>query len=104
MSIIMYRVVQLIRRFSSHLEEVEAIVNQVVKNFEKVNPREVTRTVTFDELGLDSLDLMELIVEMEQTFTIELSDEETFKIHTVMDAVNMFLKYKQDTTPKIIRP
>ena len=41
-----------------------------------------------DDLGADSLDLVELIMAMEEAFDIEIADEVAEKIVTVQDAVN----------------
>ena len=40
-----------------------------------------------DDLGADSLDLVELIMAMEEAFDVEIADEEAEKIRTVKDAV-----------------
>jgi acyl carrier protein len=41
-----------------------------------------------DDLGADSLDLVELIMSLEDKFNIEISDEEAEKIATVKDAMD----------------
>jgi acyl carrier protein len=41
-----------------------------------------------DDLGADSLDLVELIMSMEEEFDVEISDEDAEKITTVKDAYN----------------
>lgn len=41
-----------------------------------------------DDLGADSLDVVELIMRLEEKFEIEIPDEEAEKIQTVADAVN----------------
>ena len=41
-----------------------------------------------DDLGADSLDLVELIMAMEEAFDVEIADEVAEKIVTVQDAVN----------------
>ena len=46
-----------------------------------------------DDLGADSLDLVELIMEMEENFGIQMSDEELEKIRTIQDVID-FLKNK----------
>jgi len=46
-----------------------------------------------DDLGADSLDLVELIMEMEEVFGIEIADEELEKIRTVKNVIE-FLKSK----------
>ena len=46
-----------------------------------------------DDLGADSLDLVELIMEMEEKFGVEIADEELEKIRTIQDVVD-FIKKK----------
>ncbi|GIW50506.1 MAG: acyl carrier protein [Anoxybacillus sp.] len=41
-----------------------------------------------EDLGADSLDVVELVMELEDEFDMEISDEEAEKIVTVGDAVN----------------
>lgn len=53
-----------------------------------VDPEEVTMSANFrDDLEADSLDLVELIMQFEEEFGGEISDEEAQKIVTVGDAV-----------------
>lgn len=47
------------------LEEVEAKVYQVLKTAAKCNQSKLSRNATFEELGFDSLDSVELVVAME---------------------------------------
>nr|HPN10126.1 acyl carrier protein [Syntrophales bacterium] len=46
-----------------------------------------------DDLGADSLDIVELIMEMEENFGIQIADEELEKIRTIQDVID-FLKAK----------
>jgi len=46
-----------------------------------------------DDLGIDSLDAVELIIELEEQFDIEISDDEATKFVVVSDIVN-FLESK----------
>ena len=49
----------------------------------------VTMEASFlDDLGADSLDIVELIMALEEEFDVEIPDEEAEKITTVGDAVN----------------
>lgn len=54
-----------------------------------VSENEVRPDAAFiDDLGADSLDLTELIMAMEETFNIEIGDEDSAKIIKVQDAVD----------------
>ncbi|MCE5262584.1 MAG: acyl carrier protein [Deltaproteobacteria bacterium] len=46
-----------------------------------------------DDLGADSLDLVELIMEMEETFSIQITDNELQQIRTIKDVLD-YLKNK----------
>ncbi len=54
-----------------------------------VDESQVTMEASFaDDLGADSLDVVDLIMGIEQEFDIEIPDEDAEKITTVGDAVN----------------
>ncbi len=54
-----------------------------------VERSEVTPEAVFvDDLGADSLDLVELIMAMEEEFGMEIADEEAEKMRTVQDVIN----------------
>ncbi|THB79798.1 MAG: acyl carrier protein [Desulfobulbaceae bacterium] len=65
-------------------EMVDIIVEQLSVEKEKVVPN----ASFVDDLGADSLDLVELIMAMEEEFDIEIPDEDAEKITTVQDAVD----------------
>lgn len=53
-----------------------------------VDAEKVTTEASFkDDLGADSLDIAELVMELEDEFDMEIPDEEAEKINTVGDAV-----------------
>ena len=53
-----------------------------------VDAEEVTPTASFtDDLGADSLDIVELVMAFEEEFGLEIPDEEAEKIGTVQDAI-----------------
>ncbi len=67
----------------------EIIVQQLGVDADKVTP-----TASFvDDLGADSLDVVELVMAFEEEFGVEIPDEAAEKIATVNDAVS-FLKEK----------
>ncbi|MEJ2661036.1 MAG: acyl carrier protein, partial [Desulfobacteraceae bacterium] len=54
-----------------------------------VDLEEVVEEASFvDDLGADSLDLVELIMSMEEEFDIDISDEDAEKLVTVKDAID----------------
>jgi len=63
-------------------------VKKVVVEQLDANEDEVTSTASFvDDLGADSLDVVELVMGLEEEFDIEIPDEDAEKIATVQDAV-----------------
>ena len=67
----------------------EEKVKQIIVEQLGVDEAEVTAAASFqDDLGADSLDIVELVMAFEETFEIEIPDEDAEKIKTVQDAVN----------------
>ncbi|MCG8513395.1 MAG: acyl carrier protein [Halanaerobiales bacterium] len=66
----------------------ESVIGIVVEEL-GVDPEEVTPEASFiDDLGADSLDVVELVMAFENEFDIEIPDEDAEKIKTVQDAVD----------------
>ncbi len=64
-------------------------VKQIIVEQLGVEESEVTPTAHFvDDLGADSLDIVELVMAFEEAFEIEIPDEEAEKIQTVKDAID----------------
>ena len=64
-------------------------VTKIIVDRLGVEESQVTLDASFkDDLGADSLDIVELVMELEDEFNLEISDEEAEKIVTVGDAVN----------------
>ncbi|MBO5268362.1 MAG: acyl carrier protein [Muribaculaceae bacterium] len=60
-----------------------------------LSPEQVTPEAAFTtDLGADSLDTVELIMEFEKEFDIEIPDEDAQNIKTVQDAVDYIEKHK----------
>ncbi len=71
-------------------------VKEIVVEQLGVDEAEVSMESTFiDDLGADSLDIVELIMAFEEEFNIEIPDETAEKIKTVKDAVEYIDKEKQ---------
>lgn len=64
-------------------------VTKVIVDRLGVDESEVKNEASFrDDLGADSLDVVELVMELEDEFDMEISDEDAEKIATVGDAVS----------------
>ncbi|HKY69821.1 MAG TPA: acyl carrier protein [Gammaproteobacteria bacterium] len=78
----------------SNIEErvTDIVVEQLGLEKEKVTPE----SKFVDDLGADSLDTVELVMALEDEFSIEIPDEEAEKISTLRDAIN----YVEDNIKK----
>ena len=64
------------------------LVNEVLANFQKIaKNKEVTLESNVKELGLDSLDIVDLLMDMEEKYNIEFENEEMTELVTVNDGV-----------------
>jgi acyl carrier protein len=70
-------------------KEIEEKVMKIIAEKLSVDLSEVKPEASFvDDLGADSLDLVELIMSMEEEFSVDISDEDAEKIVTVKDAID----------------
>jgi acyl carrier protein len=68
---------------------VEQKVIEIVCEHLAVNKEQVTRNTNFiEDIGADSLDIVELIMELEEEFDIQIPDEQAEKIKTVGEAID----------------
>jgi len=67
----------------------EIIVEQLGVSKDEVNPK----ASFIDDLGADSLDIVELVMAMEEEFDIEIPDDDAERMQTIGDAIN-YLKEK----------
>lgn len=69
--------------------DIFAKVKDIVVEQLGVDEEEITEQASFvDDLGADSLDIVELVMALEEEFDTEIPDEDAEKIKTVGDAVN----------------
>jgi acyl carrier protein len=74
---------------------VDEKVKEIIAKQLGVNAAEVTPEASFvEDLGADSLDTVELVMAFEETFNIEIPDEDAEKIAKVKDAIE-YIKNKQ---------
>ncbi len=68
-------------------------VKEIIAEQLNVDENEISPNTSFsDDLGADSLDLVELIMALEEEFDLEISDEEAEKIQNVKEAVEYIEK------------
>ena len=69
-------------------------VKQIIGEQLGVDEGEVTPSASFvDDLGADSLDQVELVMALEEAFSVEIPDEDAEKIRTVQDAIDYIDKH-----------
>ena len=75
-------------QFLINKDDVLVRVLEIVKNFEKVDASKVTPESHFiNDLGLDSLDVVEVVMALEQEFILDIADHDAEKIQSITDAV-----------------
>jgi acyl carrier protein len=85
---IVARIIQFVQSLGGFMS-VEQKVKQIIVEQLGVDEAQVDSTASFvDDLGADSLDIVELIMAFEEAFDLDIPDEEAEKIGTVKDAVD----------------
>jgi acyl carrier protein len=76
------------------MADIEAKVKEIIINKLGVDDGQITPEASFtNDLGADSLDTVELVMEFEKAFNLQIPDEDAEKIGTVGDAVK-YIKSK----------
>jgi acyl carrier protein len=78
------------------VEQVESKVKEIIVEQLGVDEAQVEGKASFvEDLGADSLDIVELVMAFEEAFEIEIPDEDTEKIATVQNAVDYIAAKKK---------
>jgi len=73
-------------------KSIEEKVKDIIVEQLGVNPEQVTPTASFiEDLGADSLDIVELVMAFEEEFSVEVPDEDAEKLQPVGD-VNKYIE------------
>lgn len=76
------------------MADIEKKVKEIIVSKLGVDEAQITPEASFtNDLGADSLDTVELVMEFEKAFNVQIPDEDAEKISTVGDAIN-YLKAK----------
>ena len=75
------------------MEQIEDKIKEIIVKNLGVKESEVTRDASFvNDLGADSLDCVELVIDFEHEFGIEIDDNEAENINTVGEAIDYINK------------
>ena len=81
------------------MSDIEQRVKELIMEKVGVDESKIVTNASFgDDLGLDSLDLVELVMAIEEKFGCEISDEDQMKIQKVGDAIDYIKKHLEETT------
>ena len=81
--------------------DVTAEVKRIIKEQLDVDESDIKpESVFIDDLGADSLGLVELVLAFEEAFEIDIPDEDTEKIRSVQDAVDYIEKHLAGCMPR----
>lgn len=76
--------------------EIVAGLAEIVEEVTGIEPSEVTSEKSFvDDLDIDSLSMVEIAVQTEDRYGVEIPDEDLAKLRTVQDAVDYIQKIDQ---------
>ena len=78
------------------MDNIEQQVKKVVAEQLSINEADIKNESAFiSDLGADSLDTVELVMALEDTFGIEIPDDQQEKIQTVQDAIDFIEAHKK---------
>ncbi|HOD35676.1 MAG TPA: acyl carrier protein [Syntrophales bacterium] len=72
----------------------DKVVEIIMEQLDVTKEECVPEASFIDDLGADSLDIVELIMALEENFSIEITDDELRKIRTIQDSINFIKKKK----------
>ncbi len=81
-------------------QDIPSEVKRIIKEQLDVDEKDIKPESSFiDDLGADSLGLVELVLAFEEAFEIDIPDEHTEKIRTVQDAIELHREAREEVRP-----
>lgn len=69
----------------------------MIAQYCNIKPEEMTNDMKFrEDLGFSSLDFMAFLGEIEDTFDVELDEEDALHVFTIAEALDLLVKLKQE--------
>ena len=84
-------------------ETIQDRVLKVIATTQRLPTERVTPDSSFEELGIDSMDSINILFDLESEFDIEIDDEDAKKIRTIPEmvaGVTSLVEAKESTSPK----
>lgn len=70
------------------MSETAQKINSIIAEKLHVDAASINAQATLQDLGADSLDMVDIVMKVEEEFGIEINDEDAEKLHTVQDFIN----------------
>lgn len=74
-------------------DTLQRIVNLIVQEL-KIEPNDVRVNASFQDLGVDSLDMVQIIMKCEELFGLEIPDDVAEKFHSINDVVDYINQHR----------
>ena len=75
-------------------EAIRGKIKEFISNAANIDAAQIADNASYkDDLGLDSLTMLEISVDLDSEFDLEIPEEELANIHTIQDSVNLVQKY-----------
>jgi acyl carrier protein len=75
------------------MDNIENQVKEVIAEYFEVDVSTVVNDMKLADLGADSLDAVEIVLQLEEKFSLTVPDEENEIVETVQDVIDSVLKY-----------
>lgn len=80
-------------------EEIKTKLIKIIADQLNIDQKSIDPHATLDSLGVDSLDRVEIIMQIEEIFGLEISDEDAYKFAALDQAINYIFDLKAGSNP-----